>query len=111
MALLPALVHMAPCPPFPAPLLPAGAGGWCGGFGEWGASDITASVAAPRLASRRGVMPGMLITPLPALLSRNWSGHLVIPHLPTDEAFAVEPNLPGRRRQRAGEAGGGGCAC
>lgn len=59
-------------------------------------------------------MPGMLITLSPALLSCNWSGHLVIPHLPTTEALAVlaaEPDLLGRRQQHAGEAMAGGCSC
>lgn len=59
-------------------------------------------------------MPGMLITLSPALLSCNWSGHLVIPHLPTAEALAVlaaEPDLLGRRQQHAGEAMEGGCSC
>lgn len=108
----------SPCPgvygsllPFPAPLLPARAGGLCRGLGEWGASSITAPVAASWLAPRQVVMPGVLITPSPALLSHNWSGRLVIPHLPTAQALtalATEPDLPGRRRLRAGEARGGG---
>jgi len=100
-------------PPFPAPLLPAGAG-QCRGFGEWGASSITVPATAPQPAPRRAVMPGTFITPSPALLSCNWSGHLVIPHLPTGEALAAlaaEPDLPCGCRQRAGKAGAGGCAC
>lgn len=59
-------------------------------------------------------MPGMLITLSPALLCCNWSGHLVIPHLPTAQAvtvLAAEPDLLGRRWQRAGEAMQGGCSC
>lgn len=68
----------------------------------------------PQPAPQQAVMPGMLITVSPALLSCNWSGHLVIPHLPTTEALAVlavEPDLLGRRQQHAGEAMEGGCSC
>lgn len=101
-------------PLLPTLPLPAGAGGQCRGFGQWGTSSITSPVATPQLAPWWVVMPGMFIALLPALLSQNWSGHLVVPHLRAAEALAAldtEPDLPGGCRQRAGKAGGEGCAC
>lgn len=71
-------------------------------------------MVTPQPAPRWVVMPDMFIALSPALLSRNWSGHLVIPHLPTAEVLAAltaEPDLPGGCQQHAGKAGGEGCAC
>lgn len=83
-----------------------GTGGWCGGFNEWGAGSITTPMATLWLAPQQVVMPGVLITPSPALLSRNRSGHLVIPHLPTAKvltALTMKLDLLGRHRGGRGK--------